>query len=393
MKTIVGNLQLMKKINMSLILNLVHREGRLSRAEIAQTLKLSPTTVSALVDELIQQKFIDEVGEKSSPGAGRKAIALEISRDKGYVISVGLGNNHFNAALLNFHNEIVYEFQQPIRKGNEPIYQYIEEAVRQLLASDAVKDASHIRGIAISSPGIIDEYGETIIKSTLLQIDQLAIKARLGREFDYPIIVVNDVKAAAFSEYYSGERKTDHLLFLSIDYGIGVGFVIDGKIYSGFKGASGEIGHIQIDPKNGLQCQCGKVGCIETALTEPYLLMKAQMTAGEKGISPLPQTFDELLERYDRGEEWVEDLFERACFLAGQTLASIINLLSPEMMVIHGWMNRSDKFFQKLKAECVGFPFPIPFDGNRIVPSSFGERGFLIGAATLMLHQIFRAYI
>lgn len=392
MKAVTGNLQLMKKINSALILNLIHREASLSRAEIAQKSNLSPTTVSALVDELIQQKLIDEVGEKSSPGAGRKAIALEISRDKGYVISIGLGNNHFNAALLNFQNEIVYEFQEPISKGNEQIYKYIKKSIEKLLKANVVKDPSHVRGIAISSPGIIDELGETIIKSTLLQINQLEIKKMLIQEFEYPIIVVNDVKAAAFSEYYCGVRKTDNLLFLSIDFGIGIGLIIDGKVYSGYKGASGEIGHIQIDP-NGLLCQCGKIGCIETVLTEPYILLKAQKIAKENNIALVPQTFDELLEMYENGETWAEDVLERISFHIGQTLAVFISLLSPEILVLYGWMNRSEKFMGKLKLELSQFPFPIPFEENRILPASFGERNFLIGAATLMLHQIFRTYI
>ncbi|NEW04978.1 ROK family transcriptional regulator [Paenibacillus sp. SYP-B3998] len=392
MKEVTGNLQLMKKINSSLILNLIHREASVSRAEISQKLKLSPTTVSALVDELIKQSLIDEIGEKSSQGAGRKAIALEISRDKGYIISIGLGNNHFNAALINFHNEIVYEFQQPIIKGNERIYQFIKKSIDILLGASMIKEQSHIRGIAISSPGIIDEFGETILTSTLLQINNLEIKKMLDNEYNYPIIVVNDVKAAAFSEYYSGTRKTENLFFLSIDYGIGTGLIIDGKIYKGYKGASGEIGHIQIDP-NGLLCQCGKIGCIETALTEPYILIKAQNAARKSKITHIPQTFDEFLERYEKGEAWAEETMKATFFLIVQMLAAFINFISPEVLVLSGWVNRSEKLMRQLKLELSQFPFPIPFEETRIVPASFGEKNFLIGAATLMLHQLFRAYI
>jgi N-acetylglucosamine repressor len=391
-KEVTGNLKLMKQINSALILNLIHREARLSRAEIAQRLKLSPTTVSALVEELIQQRLIDEIGEKSSPGAGRRAIALEISRDKGYVISIGLGNNKFNAALLNFHNEIVLEYQQPIIKGNELIYKYIKDSVNKLLEGSMIKDPTILRGIAISSPGIIDEHGETIINSAFLQINNLEIRALLENDFKYPIIVINDVKAAAFSEYYSGARKVENLLFLSIDYGIGTGLIIDGKVYNGYKGASGEVGHIQIE-RNGLLCHCGRVGCIETVLTEPYILIKAQNSARQVDGAIVPESFDQFLEMYEKGDAWAEKIMERIGFYTVQTLAGFINFISPELLVLYGWMNRSDKFMREIKRGLSEFPFPFPFDENRMVPAFFGERNFLIGAATLMLHRIFRTYM
>ncbi|UKS25700.1 ROK family transcriptional regulator [Paenibacillus sp. HWE-109] len=392
MREVTGNLQLMKKINSSLILNLIHREASVSRAEISQKLKLSPTTVSALVDELIKQDLIDEIGEKTSQGAGRKAIALEISRDKGYIISIGLGNNHFNAALINFHNEIVFEYQEPVLKGNERILQFIKKAIDKLLGLSMIKDPAHIRGIAISSPGIIDEPGETIITSALLQINNLEIKKILDLDYNYPVIVVNDVKAAAFSEYYSGARNTDNLFFLSIDYGIGTGLIIDGKIYKGYKGASGEIGHIQIDP-NGLLCQCGRVGCIETALTEPYILLRAQNAARKGDLTRVPETFDEFLKMYEKGEDWAVETMRGTCFLIVQTLAAFINFISPEVLVLSGWVTRSEKVMQQLKLDLSQFPFPIPFDESRVVQASYGERNFLIGGATLMLHELFSTYL
>jgi N-acetylglucosamine repressor len=83
-----GNLQLMKEINTAMILNLLHREGRLTRAELKKITKLSATTVSALIEELIEQNYVKEVGEKYAEGAGRRAISLQINRDGGYVIGL-----------------------------------------------------------------------------------------------------------------------------------------------------------------------------------------------------------------------------------------------------------------------------------------------------------------
>lgn len=392
MKAQKGNLQLMKKINCSLILHMLLREGSLSRAEIAQKSKLSATTVSSLVDELIKQGLIDEVGEKSSPGAGRRAIALEISRDKGYIIGIALGNNYFHGALLNFRNEIVFEFTEPVVKGNSDVLAFMVTAINRLLESAMVKDPLQVKGIAISTPGVIDDQREVIVKSTFLRIDNLEIKRMLRREFEYPVIVVNDLKAAAYAEYFEGKIRTDNLLFLSIDSGIGMGLVIDGKVYSGYNGLAGEIGHMLIDPE-GQRCEdCGQNGCIAMVLTEPAVLARAEALAILRNIDNVPQTFDELLRRYEAGEALAEEVVSKVCSLLVNTLSVFINFISPELIVLHGWMCHSEKFMNELKKGLASFPFPLPFEQNRVVPATFEERNFIIGASILMLHKVFEDY-
>ncbi|KZE71730.1 hypothetical protein AV654_05865 [Paenibacillus elgii] len=393
MKVIKGNLQLMKKINCSLILNMLLREGSLSRAEITQRSKLSATTVSSLVDELIHQGLIVEVGEKSSPGAGRRGIALEVSRDKGYIISISLGNNRFSGALVNFRNEIVCEYTQQVCKGNDQVLHFLKSTVYHLLESGVVKDEQEVKGIAVATPGIIDENGETIVMSTLLKINNLEVKKMLRREFDYPVIVVNDVKAAAFAEYYSGKRRSDNLAFLSLDDGIGMGLIIDGKVYNGYKGVAGEIGHIFVEPEGQL-CNCGQIGCIETILTESAILLKAQNLACRQNAEKIPQSFDELLAMYDKGEALAEEVLERTCFLFVHTLLSVvISFISPEVVVLYGWINQSEKFMNALKTRLLQFPFAIPFDESRLVQATFGEKNFIIGASTIMLHKVFEDYL
>ncbi|QJD87764.1 ROK family transcriptional regulator [Cohnella herbarum] len=392
MKAQKGNLQLMKKINCSLILHMLLRNGSLSRAEIAQRSKLSATTVSTLVDELIQQNLIDEVGEKSSPGAGRKAIALEISRDKGYIIGISLGNNEFHSALLNFRNEIVYEFKSEVVRGKEAVLKFMVETINRLLESEIVKDPLQIKGIAISTPGVINDTGEIIFKSTLLRIDNLEIKRLLRREFDYPVIVVNDTKAAAYAEYFVGNVRSESLFFLSMDTGIGMALVIDGKVHSGYGGLAGEIGHMLIDPY-GQRCEdCGQIGCIAMVLTEPAILEHAQLLAKQRKLERIPLTFDELLERYEEGEALAEETISRVNYLLVHALSVFINFISPELVVLHGWIRDSDKFVGQLKKGLAEFPFPLPFDENRVVTATFGDKNFIIGASTLMLHKVFEDY-
>ncbi len=390
MENKTGNLQLIKKINSSLVLNLLHRERILSRAEIAERLKLSRATVSSLVEELIAEGYIDEIGERSSAGAGRKAVALEISRTKGFVIAISLHNESFRCALYNFHNEITFEFNQSVVYGNDEIYSFIKRVVDKVFG--LVKDGSLVKGIGIASPGIVDENDGIIVKSTLLKIHQLEIKKALTETYHLPVVIINDTKAAAFAEHYCGAAKgIDNLLLFSVDEGIGAGLMINGEVYSGYKGAAGEVGHIQVD-RNGLLCHCGGKGCIETKLNKRYILINGQNMAETEQGAKIPETFSDILRAYEQSETWAVNLMKETRLYLLQALAAAINFISPEAVILYGWFYESEKLMQELKNELARFPFPLPFDLARLKSPSFGEQVYLKGAATIMNNQFFKVY-
>ncbi|TXK85564.1 ROK family transcriptional regulator [Paenibacillus sp. N3.4] len=391
MKAIKGNLQLMKEINTASVLNLLHREGKLSRAEISTITKLSATTVSALVEDLIAQNIVTETGERPSVGAGRKAIALQINKDGGYVIGISLGSKYLISAVLNLHGECIAEFKTRIASGNEAVAEQIRLALQSCLDQQNMLDSGTVKGVGIAAPGIIDEKGETIVYSSYLKLANLNIKEQLKLSYPgIPIRVMNDSNAAAFAEYYSGVGKNKRsMLYFSIHEGIGAGIILNGEIYSGFLGAAGEIGHIPVE-SNGALCLCGKHGCIETVITTPYLLDKCQVTA-RAAEQPIPESMEEVISGYENGEEWLQPVFEKVLNTMTMMVASAINLLSPEMLVIEGWMNESPRFIRELHAELAVFPFPVAFTEDRLSAASYGEKGALQGAATGMLQQIFGA--
>ncbi|MDR6554865.1 ROK family transcriptional regulator [Paenibacillus qinlingensis] len=391
MKAIKGNLQLMKEINTASVLNLLHREGKLSRAEISTVTKLSATTVSALVEDLIAQGIVTETGERPSVGAGRKAIALQINKDGGYVVGISLGSNYLISAVLNLHGECIAEFKAKIASGNEAVAEQIRIALQSCLDQQSMLDSGTIMGVGIAAPGIIDEKGATIVYSNHLKLANLNIKEQLKANYpDIPIRVMNDSNAAAFAEYYSGVGKNKRsMLYITIHEGIGSGIILNGEIYSGFLGAAGEIGHIPVE-SNGALCLCGRHGCIETVLTTPYLLDKCQ-AAARVAEQPVPNSMEDVITAYEQGEAWLQPVFAKVLTTMTMMVASAINLLSPEFLVIEGWMNDSPRFIRELHAELALFPFPIAFTEDRFAAASYGEKGALQGAATGMLQQIFGA--
>ena len=388
-----GNLQLMKEINTAMIMNLLHREGRMTRAELAKITKLSATTVSALIEELIGKNFVEEIGEKPSAGAGRKAITLQINKDGGYVIGISFGNRYLICAVLNLHGQLISECKTKIAFGNDSLAEQIHSALRECMAQAESVRSERIKGIGISTPGIIDEQEGTVLFSSLLRLTNFNLRRQVAAFFpDVPIKIVNDSNAAAFAEHYSGAGKDkSSLVYFTINEGIGAGIILNGQIHSGYRGSAGEIGHIPVDSQGEI-CNCGQRGCVETVLTSPFILKRCQDAARELGVA-VPADFEEALARYDDGEAWLEPIFDRILDVSRLMIASAVNFMSPEAVIIEGWMNRSAKFSDKLSDALEKFPFPFPFTRDRVLQASFGDKGALYGSATIMLQKIFSASV
>jgi N-acetylglucosamine repressor len=294
---------------------------------------------------------------------------------------------------MNLHGQIIAEFQTVIATGNDRIAVQISEAIERCLEQVPSMEVELIKGIGVSSPGIIDSAGENVVFSSYLQLSQFRIKDHIAEAFPgVPVQVMNDSNAAAFAEVYSGSAKDrSNVIYFTINEGIGSGLIIDSQMYTGYQGAAGEIGHIPVDP-DGEVCTCGSRGCIETVLTSPFILRKCQQTAKAQEVT-VPVTFEEVIARYEAGEEWLLPIFAKIEYITTFMIASATNFVNPEVIIIEGWMNQSPSLMRRMKIAVAAFPFPVPFDSSRVLPASYGNKGSLYGAATLMLQQIFSASV
>lgn len=374
MKPLRGNVHLMKEINRSTILALLHREVTLSRAEIAQTTNLSPATISSLVDELIAEGYIEESGAISSPGAGRRAIALQISRNNGYIIAVSLTNGQFSFMLCNFYRESIARLDTPMVKGGDAILEAIVQSIHRLIALAGLPDFSQIKGIGIASPGIVEETSGTITFSLFLEMNEFPLKERLAEHFNLPIRVMNDTIATAFAEYYN-HTPTDvkNVLYIGIHEGIGAGLIINGQIYTGHRGMAGEVTTMR-DPM----------------LTTSRNLAKIQQRAARRGMAPVPGTIEEVLDLFEQNVPWVRQAMNRPLYLIGKGIADLINFISPDQVILDGWFLRSPQSTEIIHEHIAKFTLPPAYRSNCIINASLGSDNRIIGAATLMIHQLFK---
>ena len=221
-------------------------------------------------------------------------------------------------------------------------------------AVEANAEPASLRGIGICSAGWVDsEHGIVPAAPQLPGWHNVSLAQIMHERLGPPTILENDANAAALGEHVFGAgRDVRHLVYITVSTGIGGGIIVDGKLYGGAKGSAGEIGHTVIDP-NGPLCGCGNYGCLE-ALASGTAIARQGTEAAKRGESP---SLAVILERDGRmsaaamagaanaGDLVSREIFTEAGRFLGIALANLVNLLSPEAILIGGGVAQSHDLF------------------------------------------------
>ena len=378
-----SNLQTMKQANLSLLFGLVHKHGSVSRAELANITGLSPTTVSSLVDEMLDKELLLQTGAGTSETSGRKPIMLEVNPQGGYVAGIELANGGFNLELFDFLGNPV--FFQSVPVGD---YSAIGDTIVQNMdrfLSDLRIRTEKLAGLCIGVPGIIDASAGRVIQSTVIPIDpDNDFFDRLQDRFAASSVVMGN--ESHFCAYFEKSRMGDDvksLIFIDIDIGIGAGIILDNRIFEGAFGNSGEFGHISID-MNGPVCKCGKRGCLETLASAPVIVRQASEAAGRE------LSFDELAEMFRRRDGVILTVLEDAANKLAYGINNVINMLNPEAVIIGGRVTAlGEGFLELVRARLAGISLAPGV--NPVIMKYSGAAGNLVtkGCAQFMLDRIF----
>lgn len=329
------NQYVVKQQNKSLVLNTIIEDFPISRAEIATHTGLNKGTVSSLVSELIDEELIYESGPGKSSG-GRRPVILNFNNVAGYAIGIDLGVNYILGILTDLQGNICHEAS--LRFDNYS-FDFVKEQLFQVidtLVEKAPPSPYGIIGIGVGVPGIVNNDGKILLAPNL-RWNNVDLKEVLKEKYQIPIIIENEANAGAYGEkkYGIGTEK-NHIVYVSIGYGIGVGLFLDGKLYRGTNGFSGELGHMTID-LNGKECRCGSTGCWELYASEQALSMYASiMDINSNGDEKI--TLDYLIDQANSGDEQAIRLFKKVGNNIGIGLNNIVNIFNPEQIIIGGHM-------------------------------------------------------
>lgn len=345
----------LRSLHRARIFETLRKNPGFSRAELARELALSPSTVTEVVEE-----FLDEglLVERPLPpkGQGRPSVALEVEGKRNLVLGWEIDIDRMGVSLMNFHGEVIRKTILPPAPGTpEAALAVLAEATAPLL-----KEA-RIRAAGVSIPGLVEpEEGHLTLAPNLgWQNIPLRDQVRerlleLGVPSEAPLVVENEANAAAYGLYALGNWPVENCAYLNLGVGVGGGLVLGHRVYRGERFHAGEVGHITLDPQ-GPRCRCGKQGCAEVFLS--YRRWQED---------PSETLFDEMAERL------------------AQLSALILAVLDPGLVVLGGPLMQAlgARLLQAVRDRLPRYALPV-HTPDQVALSPLGRDAALLGAAAL----------
>lgn len=379
-----GSRELLRDLNVSLLIELVRQAGPVSRADLARRSELSPATVSGIVGELLRRGIFSEVAVAPSSG-GRPPVLLQLDPSAGYVVGIKLRGDGLTTVVCDLEANVAAsgEVTGTFVADPEAALAAIEQATRQVLR-DARVARSKVLGVGIGLSGLIDSGLGTCRFSHLLDWADVPIAEPLWQRLRLPVWVDNDVNTLAVAEKWSGEGVTArNFLTLSVGRGIGVGIVVDRTLYRGALGGAGELGHVIVDP-SGPPCECGRSGCLEALVGEAALSWQVSAALGRQ------VTGAELGELARAGDEVTGRVLAAAGARLGLAVSNLVTLLNPELLIVCGEGTQlGEAFFGPMVAAVRTATFGGLGAGLEIKIQQWGNEAWAVGAATLVLRELF----
>ena len=306
-----------------------------------------------------------------------------------------LGGTHLRVATVDRNGKIYYRHVQPTPKTEKP-----HEIVRLLV--DAVNDTARkaheagavVSAVSIAVPGTVNvAEGIVLTAPNVPALDGFHLVTALRSELEWPIIIENDANAAALGEMWQGAaRGYQTMICVTLGTGVGGGIILDGKLWRGADGSAAEIGHLGVDPFGGVACPCGSQGCLEVYASATAIVRMTRETGPRYPNSVLNDTEDltslKIYQAGKEGDELALEVFRRMGVYLGIGLASLVNLLNPEIIVIGGGLSNGWDLFEKyMHQQVIERAFPIPARRVKIVRAECGDNAGLLGAARLAFEE------
>jgi predicted NBD/HSP70 family sugar kinase len=372
-----GSQSSLRAANEHRIVTALRIAGPLTQAELARRTSLAPSTVSGIVS-ILAERGIVRAGDE--PG-GRKGRLIHLDLEDRYVLGVELGNGHLSLALATLSSRVVDFVRRPLALGAdaETSLRLVESLLADMLASAGASRTDLVRG-GVAVPAPLDVHG--VLSTSPLIFPSWAgidIATLFTERFGFPFAVDNDANLGALADYLWGAGQGSHsMVFVGMNYGFGAGIVLEGTLFHGATGVSGEIGHTTVD-ENGDFCQCGNRGCLNTIASINRAL---ELLAP---IYPEIDSTEKLLEAAAQGLPQAIRVLTDMGRASGVAIANVVNLLNPEVIVIGGDLTRAGEVVtDPMITMATRLSMPAAA-GVRLLTTPLGERVFALGGVALAL--------
>lgn len=381
------------------ILEVIRKNGPISRTDISKITELNIVTVSNYVNHYIKKGLVIE-GELDESTGGRKPVLVELNSKAGYIVGVGLNMLSVVGVLVDLEINVITELKHERDPENSEnmIDSMADMAVEIIEKSEVDKDK--IVGVGVGVPGIIDERGRTIRwPQSLGEKDLsvcLSIKDTFEKRLNIPTFVENDANAAVLGEKWLGlDRDVRHMIYMFS--GVGCGILINGEIYRGATGAAGELGITSSKSSKeyafDIATQLGRwemdIGMVRNAV--------GLLGSGQKSIlkdfvnGNLAQlSFKDIVRGVKEKDPVALKVVEKAGEELGRKIAFLINLLNPEIVVIGGGIEDCGApLLDSIKTAIKDWAVEEASSQVKIIPSAFGENAVALGVVGIVAREVF----
>ena len=369
--------ELARDINRDIVLELLRRRQPIARVDLARLSGLQRSTVSLIVEQLMQERWIVE-GATIRTARGRRPTMLSLNADL-VMLVVDIRPNHAVCAVIDLNGHFLTRESVPIAADPELGVARIAEALERMRGGFARKS---FEGVGISLPGRVHPETQQLLWAPNLRWHDYDIKTALEEKLGLQVEMDNAANACMLSElWFSRMEKFRNAVLVTISEGVGAAVLANGQLLIGKGGLAGEFGHIPMDP-GGPLCNCGEHGCWEMFASTRAVLRVYQEQIGRKYTG----TFTELMSLADQGDEAALYALEQQAIWIARGLRMITAALSPESILFAGditacWQRSGPIIQRELVARMlVGSPPPL-------VPIGDGEMARLRGAAALVLQR------
>lgn len=362
--------------------------GENTLADLGKEMNLSVPTVTKLVSELMDDGFVLDFGKQETNG-GRRPSIYGLNENSGYFVGVDIKIFYINIGIVNFKGEMVdSQMKIPFQMDNKhESFDKLCDIIDNYLKQEIVP-REKILSIGINISGRVNtQSGHSY---SFFYFDERPLTDIFEERFGINISIDNDSRAMAYGEYMkgcvSGEKN---VLYVNVSWGLGLGIVINGQLYYGKSGYSGEFGHMTAFD-NEVMCHCGKKGCLETEASGTYLHRKFLEKLNNGYSSSLTKKTDKNIVLEDiinaalHEDILAIEIIEEIGNTLGKHIAGLINLLNPELVVIGGTLSEAgDYLFLPLRSAIKKYSLNLVNKDTAIKLSKLGDKTGLIGACML----------
>lgn len=355
----------------------------LSRADLVRRTGLARATVTSVVAELAAEGLVMWDGLEPS-GRGRPSRLLRIVPRGGLVAAVDLGHAHLAVALADQFGRIITERWQPL--DVDPSATDTLDIAAQVFIDTlrSCRDDGEVGVVALGVPGPLERRTGQLRSGTLLPgWAGIAPGTEFARRVGRPVVVENDANLCALGEFtYGSAQGHTEVLYIKCSSGIGSGLILDGRLYRGFRGTAGEIGHVQVD-EDGALCRCGSRGCLETRSSTDFALKLLRESYGES------LTLDGLLELVKRRDPAAVRVLTDMGTAIGRVVAAISANLDPEIIVVGGAIvDDPGPLLAGITAAVRRYSQPVVSAELQVLGGTLGARAGLLGGIALALASV-----